>query len=62
MRDAFDISNDRYMIFRQLLLDRGVHIFPTEKGLWYISTAHSDRDVEVTLKTVDEVFGLMKGM
>ena len=44
------------------LLDRGVHIFPTEKGLWYISTAHSDRDVEVTLKIVDEVFGLMKGM
>jgi glutamate-1-semialdehyde 2,1-aminomutase len=62
MRDAFDTSNDRYLIFRQLLLDRGVHIFPTEKGLWYISTAHSDRDVEVTLKTVDEVFGLMKGM
>lgn len=62
MRDAFDISNDRYMIFRQLLLDRGVHIFPTEKGLWYISTAHSEKDVDVTLKTVDEVFALMRGM
>jgi glutamate-1-semialdehyde 2,1-aminomutase len=60
MRDAFDISNDRYLAFRQLLLDRGVHIFPTEKGLWYISTAHTDRDVETTLRTVDEVFAVMK--
>jgi glutamate-1-semialdehyde aminotransferase len=43
-------------------LDRGVHIFPTEKGLWYISTAHTDGDVETTLRTVDEVFALMKGI
>jgi glutamate-1-semialdehyde 2,1-aminomutase len=62
MRDAFDIANDRYFTFRQLLLDRGVHIFPTEKGLWYLSTAHTDKDIDATLKRVDEVFGLMKGM
>ncbi len=59
MRDAFDTKSDRYLLFRQLLLDRGVHIFPTEKGLWYISTAHSDEDVESTLRIVDEVFARM---
>lgn len=62
MRDAFDISNDQYFTFRQLLLDRGVHIFPTERGLWYLSTAHSDRDIETTLERVDEAFKVMKGM
>ena len=62
MRDAFDQDNEHYFIFRQLLLDHGIHIFPTEKGLWYISAAHTDQDVEKTLATVDKVFGIMQGM
>ncbi len=62
MRDAFIDTGDKYLIFRELLLDRGVHIFPTEKGLWYISSAHTDEDVEKTLRVVDEVFGIMNGI
>jgi len=62
MRDAFVDTGDKYFIFRQLLLDRGVHIFPTEKGLWYLSSAHSEKDIEKTLRVVDEVFKIMKGM
>ena len=60
MRDAFIDTGDKYLIFRQLLLDRGVHIFPTEKGLWYVSSAHTPEDVENTLRVVDEVFGIME--
>jgi len=59
MRDAFVDTGDKYFIFRQLLLDRGVHIFPTEKGLWYLSAAHTDDDIEKTLQVVDEVFRIM---
>jgi len=60
MRDAFIETGDSYLVFRQLLLDQGIHIFPTEKGLWYISTAHSDDDVEKTLVAVDKAFAAMK--
>lgn len=60
MRDAFVDTGDKYFIFRELLLDRGIHIFPTEKGLWYLSSAHTDEDLEKTLKIVDEVFREMK--
>ena len=59
MRDAFAQPNDTYLTFRRLLLDRGIHIFPTEKGLWYLSAAHTERDIEKTARTVDEVFGIM---
>ncbi len=59
MRDAFIDTGERYFIFRELLLDRGVHIFPTEKGLWYLSSAHTEDDIEKTLRVIDEVFGLM---
>jgi glutamate-1-semialdehyde aminotransferase len=50
------------LVFLRLLLDHGIHIFPTEKGLWYLSAAHTDADIEQTLSTVDKVFGIMKGM
>jgi glutamate-1-semialdehyde 2,1-aminomutase len=59
MRDAFVDTGEKYLIFRQLLLDRGIHIFPTEKGLWYISAAHTADDIEETLRVVDDVFGIM---
>lgn len=62
MRDAFSQEKEAYLVFRQLLLDHGIHIFPTEKGLWYLSAAHTDADIERTLSTVDKVFGIMKGM
>ncbi len=62
MRDSFANTNERYFIFRELLLDRGIHIFPTEKGLWYISSEHTDEDVEKTLTIIDEVFSVMKTM
>jgi glutamate-1-semialdehyde 2,1-aminomutase len=62
MRDAFRGSNENYLVFRQLLLDHGVHIFPTEKGLWYLSSAHTQYDIAATLKVIDKVLSIMKGM
>ena len=59
MRDAFSQESDKYFIFRELLLDRGIHIFPTEKGLWYLSAAHTEDDIEKTLRVVDQVFAEM---
>ncbi len=61
MRDAFIDTGDKYLVFRRLLLDRGIHIFPTEKGLWYLSSEHTAEDVQNTLRVVDEVFAIMKG-
>lgn len=62
MRDAFRGSNENYLVFRQLLLDHGIHIFPTEKGLWYLSSAHTEADIAATLKLIDKVFSIMKDM
>jgi glutamate-1-semialdehyde 2,1-aminomutase len=62
MRDAFRGSNENYLVFRRLLLDHGIHIFPTEKGLWYLSSAHTEDDIAATLKLIDKVLSIMKGM
>jgi len=60
MRSAFRGETTTYTTFRRLLLDRGVHIFPSEKGLWYLSAAHNEEDIEKTLAVVDDVFRVMK--
>ena len=38
---------DRYHRFVEVLLDEGVRVIG--RGMWYLSTAHTDEDVEFTL-------------
>ncbi len=52
-REALYEYSERYPRFRRALLERGVHIFPTEKGLWYLSAAHTEQDTARTLEAVD---------
>ena len=48
-----------YPQFRLALLERGVHIFPTEKGLWYLSAAHTENDISRTIAAIDEAFAAL---
>ena len=58
-RDSFAVAPDLYPRFRRALLEEGVHIFPSEKGLWYISAAHTDEDIDLTLERVEAAFKKM---
>lgn len=49
-----------YPKFRRLLLDKGIHIFPTEKGEFYISTAHTEKDISQTLNVIDDTMKELK--
>ena len=59
-RDTFYISKERYPRFRRELFARGIQIFPTDKGLWYISAAHTDADINRALEVVEDVMPLLK--
>jgi glutamate-1-semialdehyde 2,1-aminomutase len=41
---------ERYRLLARLLVDEGVWV--TSRGIWYVSAAHHDREVEVTLGRV----------
>jgi len=43
----------RYELFAVGMLERGVRLL--ERGIWYVSTAHTDAQIEKTLKTVEDV-------
>ncbi len=55
LRDSLKPRPDLYPKFRRKLLEKGVYIFPTEKGLWYLSLAHSDEDIDRSLDAVEDV-------
>jgi glutamate-1-semialdehyde 2,1-aminomutase len=45
----------RYAKFVALMLENGVRL--VGRGMWYISAAHGEREVEETLRAVDQAFG-----
>ncbi|SEO05297.1 aspartate aminotransferase family protein [Paenibacillus sp. OV219] len=59
---TFDAFNARdallYAKFAEKLLDEGVLV--RSNGLWYISAAHTEADIEATLEAVDRAFGQLK--
>lgn len=56
-RTFFKVKNTAWRKFRRSMLENGVHIFPTDKGLFYVSAAHTDEDIDQTIQIIDKVFG-----
>ena len=53
-RDSFRVDKMPYQTLRRGALDRGIRLHPT-RGREYISTAHTDEDIEKTLSVIEEV-------
>ena len=48
-------DEEKYAEFNQGMLDQGVRL--TARGVWFVSTAHTEQDIEDTLAAADEVLG-----
>ena len=48
-------DEEKYAEFNQRMLDQGVRL--TARGVWFVSTAHTEQDIEDTLAAADEVLG-----
>ena len=48
-------DEEKYAKFNQGMLDQGVRL--TARGVWFVSTAHTEQDIEDTLAAADEVLG-----
>ena len=47
---------DRVMCLKEHLRLRGVYTKPTPRDIWYVSTAHSEDDIDETLEVAAEAF------
>ena len=57
-RDLFAVDDERARRFHNALLDEGVNI--VGRGLWFLSSAHDEEDVEQTLLAVDTVLSSLE--
>jgi len=59
-RDTFRLNRSLYSIFWVKLLNKGIRIWPSARGLWYISDAHTIKDIDITLQAVKDVVKTLK--
>lgn len=57
-RDCLECDEEKYREFAKGMLDRGVRIIG--RGIWYISAAHTEQDVEQAITVAAEVLQAMK--
>jgi glutamate-1-semialdehyde 2,1-aminomutase len=55
-RDATACNTSRFARFFHALLDRGVHVPPSQFEAWFVSTAHDDDAIDRTLAAAREAF------
>ncbi|CAM3902524.1 glutamate-1-semialdehyde 2,1-aminomutase [Alkalicoccus chagannorensis] len=49
-------STDMFALFFHAMLDKGVHLAPSKYEAWFLTTAHTEQDIEDTIRKVEEVF------
>lgn len=54
-RDLLEADTERYSDFVLALLDEGILVLPDSR--WYVSTAHTDDDIDATLAAVERALG-----
>jgi glutamate-1-semialdehyde 2,1-aminomutase len=54
--EAQGADGERFAQFFQLMLERGVYLAPSKYEAWFLTTTHTDADVDETLIAADEAF------
>jgi glutamate-1-semialdehyde 2,1-aminomutase len=57
--DTRAADGERFALFAEAMLDRGVNVLP--RGWWFLSTEHTDEDLELTLEAARGAFELVAG-
>lgn len=57
---AENTDGEMFAAFFKLMLEQGVNLAPSKYEAWFITIAHTEKDIEDTLKAVDESFKQLK--
>jgi len=57
--EAGNADGERFAQFFRLMLDQGICLAPSKYEAWFVTTAHTDEDIEHTLKAAETAFRTM---
>ncbi|WP_106768928.1 glutamate-1-semialdehyde 2,1-aminomutase [Paenibacillus faecalis] len=58
--EAQDTDGEAFAAFFRNMLDRGINLAPSKYEAWFLTTAHTEADIDATLQAADESFKAMK--
>ncbi|SEQ48138.1 glutamate-1-semialdehyde 2,1-aminomutase [Piscibacillus halophilus] len=56
---AENTNGEQFAKFFKLMLDQGINLAPSKYEAWFLTTAHTDQDIDQTLEAVDNAFQQM---
>lgn len=56
---AQDTDSEAFASFFRHMLDRGINLAPSKYEAWFLTTAHTDEDIDATLEAADASFRLL---
>uniref|UniRef100_A0A832GLM3 Glutamate-1-semialdehyde 2,1-aminomutase n=1 Tax=Caldimicrobium thiodismutans TaxID=1653476 RepID=A0A832GLM3_9BACT len=59
-QSALSSDTEKFALFWQGMLERGIYLSPSQFEAWFVSLAHTEREIEVTLKAAKEVLKSLK--
>lgn len=59
--EAQDTDGERFGHFFRLMLDRGICLAPSKYEAWFLTTAHSEADIDATIAAAQDAFRVMGG-
>jgi glutamate-1-semialdehyde 2,1-aminomutase len=59
-KQAEQTNGELFGTFFKELLKRGINLAPSKYEAWFLTTAHTEEDINETLNAVDEAFAAMK--
>lgn len=60
--DVQSSDTEKFSVFFQTMLANGVHLPPSQFECWFLSTAHTEADIEKTLAAADKAFAAVGAM
>ncbi|WP_054958601.1 glutamate-1-semialdehyde 2,1-aminomutase [Paenibacillus dakarensis] len=59
--EAQDTDGEAFGAFFRHMLDRGINLAPSKYEAWFLTTAHTEADIDATLEAAEASFKAMKG-
>lgn len=57
--EAQDTDGEAFASFFRHMLNRGVHLAPSKYEAWFLTTAHTDADIDATIEAAEQSFKAM---